>query len=146
MKPLLVLSIVIASCNTASPVEDDWNIEITTDGGITGRGLGGVSITPRSIEATDPGRTCKGELTAGERETLQRAIAGVRGTWKPEYVKPDNPHGHADQIRYTLMVRRGGESRSTSWFDESKSDLPADASAVFEASWRIRQRVVAECR
>jgi hypothetical protein len=107
------------------------HIEITTDGGFVGRGLGGVVIDARSITATDLSRSCKGELTATEHDALASAAA----KFEPAHEKST---GHPDQIGYTLKVG----DQSTSWHGETP---PAGAAAVFNAAWQVRQRVLDGC-
>lgn len=144
---IALLAIAFASCNTASTMSRDWRIEVKTDGGFTGRGLGTVAVTFDSVEAADLARSCNGAPSEKEREDLQREVSrATPASWKREYVRPENPYGYADQIRYTLTLTRGGETRSTSWYDETREQLPSDAAELFEGAWRIRDRVVKNCR
>lgn len=85
-------------------------IAITTDGGFTGRGIGGVEI----------------ENTLAS-PALARAIASAHPeAWAPEYPLARG----ADFVRYTLTM---GDV-VTSW--EEGAEIPADLRAVFEAAWK----------
>jgi hypothetical protein len=107
-------------------------IEITTDGGFAGRGLGGIVIDGIAVTATDLGRSCKGTLTAGEQDGLARAIARLDSSGK-------HAGGHPDEIGYTLKVN----DETTSWSGENP---PKGVAAVFERAWKTRQRVLDSCR
>jgi hypothetical protein len=137
--PLMLLLLVFAlfSCNTAPPMTSAStapppHIEITTDGGFAGRGLGSVAIDGRSVTAKDLSRSCKGELTAKEEETIARDAAAFTPSTK-------SAPAHPDQIGYTLKV---GE-QSMSWYGE---EAPAAAAPLFNAAWHARERVLGECR
>lgn len=135
---LLLLVFALFSCNTAVPMTSAASsapatphIEITTDGGFAGRGLGGVTIDGSSIAAKDLSRTCDGELTKSESETIAREAA------KFEPSKDAAP-AHPDQVGYTLKV---GDA-SMSWYGE---EAPAAAAPLFNAAWAARQRVLKNC-
>jgi hypothetical protein len=105
-------------------------MSITTDGGISGRGLGSVTIAQSSVTASDGRRSCDGTLTAAERDALRQLTAVTpRETTAP---------GRPDQIRYTLTV---GE-RSASWYGE---EPPPDLARAFATLWQIRVRVLGSC-
>ena len=133
---LLLLVFALFSCNTAVPMtsassDSTPRIEVTTDGGFAGRGLGSVTIDGRSITAKDLARTCTGELTTHEQEAIARAAA----SFKPS---SDSPPAHPDQVGYTLTV--GDESMS--WHGE---EAPKAAAPLFDAVWAARQRVLKGC-
>jgi hypothetical protein len=107
-------------------------IEVTTDGGFVGRGIGGVVIDGTTVTATDLARTCKGELTPREEVSLSHAIAKFKDSGK-------SPAGHPDEIGYTLVLA----GQSTSWHGET---APPGAAAVFKSVWRVRQRVLDDCQ
>lgn len=140
---LLLLVFALFSCNTAVPMTSAASasasststprIEITTDGGFAGKGLGGVTIDGRSVSAKDLARTCKGELTEKEAETIARAAAAF-------HASSESTPAHPDQVGYTLKV--GDESMS--WYGE---EAPKAAAPLFNAAWAARQRVLkSDCR
>jgi hypothetical protein len=105
-------------------------ISVTSEGGITGRGVGGIVIEDGQVTATLQQKSCTGTLTDEERRKLQSltviADSDAAG------------HGSPDQIRYTL---RAGEHK-VSWFGEN---APQEIAPLFELLWKIRQRVLAGC-
>jgi hypothetical protein len=135
---LLLLAFALVSCNTAAPMTSAAaaptvpRIEITTDGGFAGRGLGSIVIDGTSIAAKDLSRTCHGELTAQEEETLARAAAAFKPS---DHSAP----AHPDQIGYTL---KAGE-QSMSWYGE---EAPPEAAPLFGVAWNVRHRVLDGCK
>jgi hypothetical protein len=103
---------------------------VTSEGGIAGRGVGGITIDDAKIAASDMRRTCGSTLSNDERAELQSLTSIVAH----ETTEPARP----DQIRYTLSV---GDVRA-SWYGE---EPPADVAAMFKALWRIRARVLSGC-
>lgn len=135
---LLLLVFALFSCNTALPMMSASSsapptprIEVTTDGGFAGRGLGGVTIDGSSIAAKDLSHSCDGELTKAERETIAREAA----KFEPS---KDSAPAHPDQVGYTLKV---GDA-SMSWYGE---EAPPAAAPLFNAVWAARQRVLKSC-
>jgi hypothetical protein len=87
-------------------------IDITTDGGFTGRGIGSVSID--SDEADD----------------VARALAAARpSTWQREYRGRGNGN---DVVNYTMTF---GET-TVSWNETAQ--VPEDQRALFDAVWAMR--------
>ncbi len=128
---IALLAATILSCNTVSTMPD-VHLEITTDGGFTGRGLG--SITVDAQKGTT--ERCSSALTAAELHQLADALAAATKTdWKESY-------GHAapDAVQWTM---KAGE-RKTSWYDNN--DVPKEIGAVRDAAWKIRERVNRECK
>lgn len=102
---------------------------LTTDGGLSGRGLGSIEVVARDI-TTDK---CKATLTDEEAAELARlAKAAKPESWKSEYGQQARP----DQVHYTLTL----EGHSTSWWGENPDGLPAEARALRESLWKIRAR------
>ena len=159
LRATLGFVLLLASCNTADsvtaptsqstssqpatsqPRAQSWRLEITSSGGLTGRGLGSIAIENGMAEGrTMSGTSCASELTASEREELQRLVDAARpAAWQNQ--KP--PAGSADMIEYTLTLRRGGETKSVTWTGEDTSTMPADLGGLFQTAWRIRGRACA---
>lgn len=124
MRILLVLAMALTSCNTAAPMPLP-HISITSEGGIAGRGVGGITIDDPKVSASDMRRTCDGVLTDAERAELQSISIAAHDA---------PPPGRPDQIRYTMTV---GDV-SASWYGE---EPPAELAKAFKAVWAIRARV-----
>lgn|GEM_PF-784889 len=143
-----VSSSSMPSESTSARKQESWSIEITTDGGLTGKGLGSVTIDSRGhVGAADLSRRCDGSLTTTESAALTTGVASATpGSWKTSYADPATPHGHPDEIHYSLSLARGGESYATAWYGEQGSALPADLITLRDAAWQVRSRVVATCK
>jgi hypothetical protein len=131
---LIAIAILFAACHTDVPMASSASelprISVTSDGGITGRGVGGIVIDGSQVTATLQQKSCSGTLTDAERSKLQALIP----------IRDSNAegHGHPDQIRYTLTAG----DRTATWYGE---DAPKEIAPLFQLLWQIRQRVMASC-
>jgi hypothetical protein len=88
----------------------NMHIEITTDGGFTGRGIGNASVE------------------SDDHADVAEALANARPEdWRDEY----RARG-ADLVHYTLTM----EGRAVAW--STGATIPADLEALFEAVWNKR--------
>src|SRR5437660_8367678 len=105
-----VIAIVLAACHTDVPMTSSASelprISVTSDGGITGRGVGGIVVDNGQVTATLQQKSCTAPLTDAERTRLQKLI--------PIRDSNEAGHGHPDQIHYTLTV----DDRTATWFGE----------------------------
>jgi len=128
------MAMILAACHTDVPMTSSASelprISVTSDGGITGRGVGGITIDNGQVSASLQQKSCTGALTDSERTRLQKLI--------PIRDSTEAGHGHPDQIRYTMTVG----DRTAIWFGE---DAPKDIAPLFQLLWQIRQRVLASC-
>ncbi|HET7711616.1 MAG TPA: hypothetical protein VFL80_06770 [Thermoanaerobaculia bacterium] len=92
-----------------------WRIEVVTEGGFFGRGLGGITVTPKTIESIGLGTARRFALDAATRVRVEGAIAAALATEWPE----SNDDGFGDEIRYTLTLDAEGEVRRLSWSGET---------------------------
>jgi hypothetical protein len=137
---VLPLLLVIA-LTQAGPPRAPWHVEVTTHGGLSGRGAGAVRIRSggdAELFAPD-GQRCALRLEARELRRLDDAVRrAAPDRWRPRYFLPDNPTGCCDQVATTLALTRGnGRSRRpavTGWYDESRARVPADAVALHDAA------------
>jgi len=131
---LFLMALLVAACHTDVPMTSSASelprITVTSDGGITGRGVGGIVIDNGQITATLQQKSCGGTLSDSERGKLQKLI--------PTRDSNAEGHGHPDQIRYTLTAG----DRTVTWFGE---DAPKEIAPLFQLLWQIRQRVLAAC-
>jgi hypothetical protein len=131
---LFFIALLLAACHTDVPMTSSASelprISVTSDGGFTGRGVGGIVIDNGQVTATLQQKSCTGALTDSERTRLQKLI--------PIRDSTEAGHGHPDQIRYTLTIG----DRTAIWFGE---DAPKDVAPLFQLLWQIRQRVLATC-
>ena len=132
MRTLLLVALFVTSCNTSTPMTSTPlpHIAITSEGGIAGRGVGGLTIDDPRLTASDMRRTCGGALTDAERSELAPLLS---------IANSDAPApGHPDQIRYTVTVG----DKTASWYGE---EPPAELATLFKVLWRIRGRVLGSC-
>lgn len=131
---LFFISLLLAACHTdvsmTSSASELPRLSVTSEGGITGRGVGGIVIDNGEVMATLQQKSCSGALTDSERAALQKLI--------PIRDSNEAGHGHPDQIRYTMTAG----DRTAIWFGE---DAPKDIAPLFQLLWQIRQRVLASC-
>jgi hypothetical protein len=133
-------ALLLAGCGTSDAM---LTIKLTSDGGFSGRGVGGVAVNGTKVQADDTRRTCEGTLSAGEEKQLRDLAAGAHPeTWPESYASAERPHGAPDQIRYTLTVGK----RSTSWYGESPERVPQEILRLRAALEAVRQRVMHDCR
>jgi len=131
---IFLMAMLLAACHTdvamTSSASELPRISVTSDGGITGRGVGGVVIDNGKVTTTLQQKSCSGTLTDSERARLEKLIP----------IRDSNAegHGHPDQIRYTLVVG----DRTATWFGE---DAPKEIAPLFQLLWQMRQRVLATC-
>ena len=131
MRTLLLVAIFVTSCNTSTPMTSTLpHITVTSEGGIAGRGVGGLTIEDPRVTASDMRRSCSGVVTDAERSELA-SLLSIASSDAP-------PPGHPDQIRYTMTVG----DKTASWYGE---EPPADVASLFKALWRIRARVLGNC-
>jgi len=137
---IYVAALLLAGCGTSDAM---LTMKLTSDGGITGRGVGGVTVDGTKVQANDTRRTCEGTLSAAEEKQLRELAAGAHPeTWAESYASAERPHGAPDQIRYTLTVG----NRPASWYGEGAEGVPQEILRLRAALEAVRQRVMRECR
>jgi len=128
---LSALSLILfAGCaaSHAAP-KRPWRVEVTTSGGITGRGTGNYAIDSdgKVVARLFNGRECTFTTDAGGIEAI---LAKARpNDWKESYV-PENTC--CDRIEYTLTYDEAGVKKTTTWIDDPLP-MPADLVALSDA-------------
>jgi hypothetical protein len=137
--------LLFAACAGSSAKQADapWRLELTSSGGISGRGLGAFAIDSKGavVVKTISGQTC--ELRESE-EALRKLAAEVQAAtpeiWAASYVPENNC---CDRIQWTLTFERGGAKRETIWIDDPKP-MPSDLAAIVKTLATLRAKHV--CR
>src|SRR5881227_831045 len=98
---IFVMAMLLAACHTDVPMSSSASelprISVTSDGGITGRGVGGIVIDGGEVTAMlTPQKSCNAPLTNAERAEIRKLL--------PIADANDPGHGHPDQIHYTLIA------------------------------------------
>ena len=137
---IYVAALLLAGCGTS---DARLTMKLTSDGGIAGRGVGGVAVDGTKVQADDTRRTCEGTLSAAEEKQLRELAASAHPeAWPESYASAERPHGAPDQIRHTLTVGK----RSTSWYGETPEGVPQEIIRLRAALEAVRQRVMRDCR
>ena len=132
----LLLSVARQRAVVPSSPITDWKIEITTDGGITGGGSGGMIVSSDGTLVINFGggsaKKCTYQLTSGELQLLDTAVKNARPTtWSECYSLADVNTHCCDLIRTTLKLtaRNGRDVYITSWLI---STLPGDLESIVD--------------
>jgi len=127
---LLLLAIESGRQRAAAPAAPlgDWKIEISTTGGFSGAGTGGVTVSSNGVLVITliNKKECTYQLTAGELQMLNAAVANAQpGTWLECYSLANVSTHCCDLVTTTLkLTQRGGRDLFvTSWL---MGPLPAD--------------------
>lgn len=128
---LSALFLVLLSACTATQAtpKRPWRVEVTTTGGITGRGTGNYAVDSDGKVAARlfSGRECA--FTTGV-DGIEAILAKARpGGWKESYL-PEDPC--CDRIEYTLTYDEAGVKTTTKWIDDPLP-MPADLKALANA-------------
>ena len=104
----------------AQPVITDWTIEITTEGGFTGGGVGGMTVSSDGTLTIVMGaaKKCTYRLSPGEVQSVTAAVSVTRpGTWMECYSLADVRTHCCDLVttRLKLSERGGRDVFITSW-------------------------------
>lgn len=129
----LAMILLMTSCAASQSRSDGpWRIEVTTSGGLTGRGAGSYTVDSdgKISLTTTAGRTCPFEMTAKELDRLDKLVDQTRpDAWKDSYA-PENRC--CDRFEYKLTLDRAGTQHDTEWIDDPLP-MPADLQAIADA-------------
>jgi len=136
---LMTLMLTVACAAAPAKVTRPWRVEFLTDGGITGRGLGNVTLSSDGkLEVTTISRkTCAFEVTPEELVEIERLLADTQSDKWGSYV-PENRC--CDRVEYTLTYRND----TAVWIDAGLP-LPEDVLKLSEAMAALRHTYTAEC-
>jgi hypothetical protein len=126
------LLFALAACTAASRTIDPWKLELTSSGGIAGKGVGSISIDSGGAVrvTTSQGKECSFTATPAELRALQDALANAKPeTWKSSYA-PENVC--CDRMTYELKASIGGKETAVTWIDDPLP-MPADLTALIDA-------------
>jgi hypothetical protein len=142
---VLVMSCAAAQSKPAEP----WRVEVKTEGGIAGKGIGSYAIaSDGTISVVSMARVaCTYRATGEELERIRLLLANARPeTWRPSYAPEERC---CDRIEYTLTVDQGGTVHTTEWIDDPlpmPKDLSALAAAMTGPTPSLRDTYSGRCR
>jgi hypothetical protein len=130
------------------PQPNAWRIQLETQGGYSGSGLGTLSVTSRG-DAVLEGRGFNRNQKVDAGQALPSAVSAAHPeTWHACYILPPAADGRedgcCDQFRYTLSIGVRGSSGQkqiyrVSWYDDDASLLPTDFRAITKELFEIRK-------
>ena len=126
----LLLALFVAGCTAPyADAKRSWRVEVTTSGGLAGRGAGDYAIdSGGKVEARlFNGRECAFTTDAAPIEEILASAQPQR--WKGSYV-PEN--ACCDRIEYVLTYDEAGTITTTKWIDDPLP-MPADLVALSNA-------------
>jgi hypothetical protein len=86
---IYLAALLFAGCGTSDAM---LTMKLTSDGGITGRGVGGVAVAGTKVQGDDTRRTCEGTLSAAEEKQLRElATSAHPETWPESYASAERP-------------------------------------------------------
>ena len=145
---IFLAPLILMACAAAAP-DKPWSIEVSTSGGLTGRGIGSWKIASDGTVTVRQmnGAECSFETTDEELRTISRLLAAAKpGRWRESYV-PENTC--CDRIEYSLELDEAGRISTTRWLDAPPSapkDLTELANAIVGGEKSIRAESAERCR
>jgi len=142
---VLVMSCAAAQSKPAGP----WRIEVRTEGGIAGKGVGTYAISSDGAISvvSMSGMKCSYRATPEELERIGLLLGAAHPeTWKASYAPEDRC---CDRIQYTMTVEQDGDTRTTEWIDDPlpmPKDLRDLSAAMMGPAPSIRDSYSARCR
>ena len=145
----LSLTMALACTAARSGPERPWRIEVTTSGGLAGRGMGTFAIDSDGKIAIRRmnGEPCSYDATKEQLARIETLLGNADpARWRESYL-PENTC--CDRIEYAMTVDEGGEIASTRWIDDPApmpQDLTALADAIVGGEKSIRAESAERCR
>lgn len=150
MKLSALAMIMFAACAASqSGPARPWRIEVTTSGGIAGRGVGTYAISSGGevTIVTMNGRTCTFQASTEDVARFERLLTDAkRESWNASYAPADRC---CDRIEYTLTIDEAGSKRSVEWIDDPlpmPAGLVALSGALIGGEGSLRTRYTGLCR
>lgn len=115
-----------------SAAREPWRVELTSSGGLAGRGNGAFTISSDgSVTVTTMERkSCTFQASDAELRMLAEALQRSRtAAWKESYVPAETC---CDRFEWNLVVKLGDREIRTKWIDDPLP-MPADLESVIEA-------------
>jgi hypothetical protein len=146
----LAAFLMIMSCAASNSSPDaPWQIELTSSGGLAGRGAGSYTLASdgRVTVVNTAGKSCAFDADPSDLQRYAAVVAAARPeSWQERYVPEESC---CDRFEYTMTVDRGGARRTVVWIDDPLP-MPADLKAVVDAmtsgEGSVRARYGGRCR
>jgi hypothetical protein len=125
---LLVLSCAASRTAPAEP----WSIEVTSSGGIAGRGAGSFAIrSDGEVSVTSmTGRSCTFRATEEEMSRFRELLTNAKpDTWSESYIAKESC---CDRFEYEMTLDEAGKKHTVKWIDDP-APMPKDLAALTSA-------------
>lgn len=142
---LSLLAMLIGCAASPQPADEPWRLEMTSSGGIAGKGAGSMVIDSAGTftVTTMSGKTCPARLSEAESRKLADAVAKA----KPDGWQTPSPEALCcDRIEWSLALTIGGKTHTATWIDDPKLAMPPDLRALTKVLGEIRGEHIAKCR
>lgn len=141
MTAALLLSLSLAAADPSA-----WHLAVATEGGLHGRGEGGIELrSSGDCWVTPPiGPRCEVKVAPADLQRIDLLVKKTKARyWKPRYTRADNPKGCCDLLVTLLFLTTGAgdaERRyGTGWFEDARGVVPPDAATLHRELDRIRR-------
>jgi hypothetical protein len=145
----LGMAVTMCAASQSKPMTP-WSVEITTTGGIAGRGIGSFAIaSDGTVSVTTMMRkSCSYRATEEEMKRFEELLTAAQpDRWRTSYAPEDRC---CDRIEYTLTFQEADRKFTTEWIDDPQpmpADLVALAAAITGgAETSLRRRYGELCR
>jgi hypothetical protein len=128
---LLLIALIGCTASHAAP-KRPWRIEVKTDGGFAGRGIGTYALgsDAKASAVLMNGSSCTFTLSSDELARFEAILGKARpDRWAESYVTENTC---CDRILYDLAFTEADDVRTTRWID-APLPMPADLVAVASA-------------
>jgi len=147
---LSVLAMMLFACAaTRSKPMGPWTIEVTSSGGLAGRGAGSYTVdsTGNVSVVTMARKSCTFRATDADVDRIASLLAEAKPeSWSPSYKPKDLC---CDRFEYTMTITEGESKRTVEWIDDPPP-MPADLTAIIAAMMggeeSVRVKYGAQCR
>jgi hypothetical protein len=147
---MMMVSVVACAASSRTAPAEPWQFEVTSSGGIAGRGAGNYSISSDGtvVVTTMTRTTCRYTATGEDLSRFRTLLANARPqTWKESYI-PEN--ACCDRFEYQLTVTEAGQTpRTVKWIDDPEpmpKDLAAITAAMVGPEPSVRTTYGGKCR
>lgn len=140
---VLLLGCTASQSAPAEDVVEPWRLDLSSSGGIHGRGAGTFALHSDGAVAvtTMAGQKCEARADAATMRRFAEALAQAKpDRWAASY-KPENCC--CDRYEWVLTFEQAGKKWETNWVEEPKP-MPKDLQAIVEAFRLLRTDY--ECR
>jgi hypothetical protein len=142
----------VVACSPPSSEQFHWRLDLSSTGGIGGKGDGQVVMTSDGkVVSSRSGGTCEVTLSSDELRAIQQAVGAVApGNWETDY-QPAKTEVCCDRVTWRLEVTletSDGTKRTAhaEWHEAAMNQLPPDLRALALVAERVLDRSIEKCR